>query len=104
MRRFRPLILPVLLLVGIAPHAAEIGGLPLHLVPTPITSYRLLAMTMDDDGFIWCGSIHRVVHRYDPRRGEVKTIQLPYDSSASSCLCVGKKVYILGQSYAKLIV
>ena len=61
-------------------------------------------MTMDDDGFIWCGSIHRVVHRYDPRRSEVETIHLPYDSSASSCLCVGKKVYILGQSYAKLIV
>jgi hypothetical protein len=76
----------------------------LHVVQTPIKSYRLLSMTMDADGFIWCGSIHRVVHRYDPRTGDVETIKMPYDSSASSCICVGKKVYILGQSYPKLIV
>jgi hypothetical protein len=84
--------------------AAEAEKLELHVVTTPIKSYRLLAMSMDDDGFIWCGSIHRVVHRYDPLNGKVETIAMPYDSSASSCLCVGKKVYILGQSYPRLIV
>jgi sugar lactone lactonase YvrE len=61
-------------------------------------------MSMDDEGSIWCGSIHRVVHRYDPRTGAVKTIQMPSDSSASSCICAGQKVYILGQNYPKLIV
>ena len=43
MRRFRPLILPVLLLVGIAPHAAEIGGLPsskLHSAALVIDALR----------------------------------------------------------------
>jgi hypothetical protein len=45
-----------------------------------------------------------VVHRYDPRTGTVQTLQMPFDSSASSCICVGKKVYILGQNYPKLII
>jgi hypothetical protein len=100
----KPIFL-ALALLAVAPSAgAEHPPLPLHVVTTSIKSYRLLAMSMDDDGFIWCGSIHRVVHRYDPRTGDVETIKMPYDSSASSCICVGKKVYILGQSYPKLIV
>jgi hypothetical protein len=100
----RPILL-TLLLAGVVPlFGVEQEKLKLHVVQTPIKSYRLLAMSMDEDGFIWCGSIHRVVHRYDPRSGKVETIALPYDSSASSCICAGKKVYILGQSYPKLIV
>lgn len=95
-------LLPSLLLSAAAVLAAE--PLQLNVVPTPIKSYRLLAMSMDDDGYIWCGSIHRVVHRYDPRTGTVKTLEMPADSSASSCICAGKKVYILGQNYPKLIV
>jgi streptogramin lyase len=104
--RTNPLTFSLLLLAIDASALPAIGAesLELHMVPTSIKSYRLLSMSMDDDGFIWCGSIHRVVHRYDPRTGDAETIQLPYDSSASSCLCVGKKVYILGQSYPKLIV
>ncbi|HEU5118419.1 MAG TPA: hypothetical protein VFT74_17535, partial [Isosphaeraceae bacterium] len=54
--------------------------------------------------FLWAGSIHRVVHRYNPRTGETQSIKIPYDSSASACLCVGDKVYILGQSYPRLII
>jgi hypothetical protein len=97
-------LLGLLLLWLTGAKGGEVAGLPLHIVAMPVSSYRLLAMSMDDDGFIWCGSIHRVVHRYDPRSGQVETLQMPYDSSASSCLCVGKKVYILGQSYPRLIV
>jgi hypothetical protein len=102
---FNPLAFALLLALSNVPAllAVETEQPKLHVVPTPIKSYRLLSMTMDDDGFIWCGSIHRVVHRYDPRTGDVETIKMPYDSSASSCICVGRKVYILGQSYSKLI-
>lgn len=78
--------------------------LKLHVVPLPVKSYRLLAMSMDADGFIWAGSIHKVVYRYDPRTGNVEGIQLPYNATASSSICVGKKVYILGQSYPRLII
>jgi hypothetical protein len=78
--------------------------LDLHVVPTPIKSYRLLAMSMDDDGFIWAGAIHKVVHRYDPRTGKVEDVPLPFPATASACLCAGKKVYILGQTYPRLIV
>src|SRR5438270_2673600 len=78
--------------------------LDLHVVPTPIKSYRLLAMSMDDDGFIWAGSIHKLVHRYDPCTSKAEDIPLPFQATASACICVGKKVYILGQSYPKLIV
>lgn len=78
--------------------------LDLHVVPTPITSYRLLAMSMDDDGFIWAGAIHKVVHRYDPRTGKVEDFPIPFPATASACICVGKKVYILGQAYSKLII
>src|SRR5438105_6554742 len=78
--------------------------LDLHVVPTPIKSYRLLAMSMDDDGFIWAGAIHKVVHRYDPRTGKVEDVNMPFQATASACICVGKKVYILGQSYPKLVI
>jgi hypothetical protein len=61
-------------------------------------------MSMDADGSIWAGSIHRMIHRYDPRTGKISSIKLPYDSSAASCICVGKKVCVLGQSYPRLII
>jgi hypothetical protein len=80
------------------------GKLDLHTVPLPVNSYRLLAMSVDEDGFIWAGSIHRLVHRYDPHTGKVENIELPYQATASACICVGKKVYILGQTYPKLII
>jgi streptogramin lyase len=78
--------------------------LDLHVVPTPVKSYRLLAMDRDDDGFVWAGSVHQSVHRYDPRTGEVKTVPLPAKATASACICLGDKVYVLGQAYPKLIV
>jgi hypothetical protein len=61
-------------------------------------------MSMDADGFIWTGSIHQSIHRYDPRTGNVETVSLPVKATANSCICVGQKVYILGQSYPRLIV
>src|ERR1041384_2068909 len=97
-------ILVVLLVVGLAPAGEQTAKLDLHVVPTPIKSYRLLSMSMDDDGFIWAGAIHKVVHRYDPRIGRVDDVAMPYQATASSCICVDKKVYILGQSYPKLII
>ena len=75
--------------------------LQLHTVSVPIKSYRLLSMSMDDDGFIWVGSIHQTFHRYDPRKG---TIRIPYKATVNACLCVCKKVYLLGQTYPRLIV
>jgi hypothetical protein len=78
--------------------------LTLHAVPTPLKSYRLLAMDRDADGFVWAGSVHHAIHRYDPRTGEVKTVPLPAKATASACLCAGDKVYVLGQAYPKLIV
>lgn len=80
------------------------GMLDLHVVPTPVRSYRLLAMDRDDDGFVWAGSVHHAIHRYDPRTGEVKTVPLPAKSTASACICAGQKVYVLGQAYTRLIV
>jgi hypothetical protein len=96
--------LATLLLLAALPAIAADPTPPFHVVPTPVKSYRLLAMSMDADGFIWTGSIHRAVHRYDPRTATVETFKLPYDSSASNCICVGDKVYILGQSYLRLII
>jgi hypothetical protein len=95
----------ILLVVGLA-HAGEQPDrkLALHVVSTPIKSYRLLAMSMDEDGFIWAGAIHNVVHRYDPRTDKVVDVTIPYRATASSCICAGKKVYILGQTYPKLII
>lgn len=78
--------------------------LQLHVVPTTLKSCRLLAMSRDDDGFIWAGSIHQAIHRYDPRTGDVVTVPLPVKATASSCICVGKKVYVLGQSHPHLLV
>jgi hypothetical protein len=78
--------------------------LEMHVVPLPVRSYRLLAMSKDEDGFVWAGSIHRLIHRYDPRTGDVQTIEMPSAATASSCICVGKKVYVLGQAYPRLIV
>jgi hypothetical protein len=84
--------------------ADDAPKLELHVVPVPIRSYRLLAMSMDTEGFIWTGSIHRTIHRYDPRSGSIESFPLPYDAVASSCLCAGHKVYILGQAYPRLII
>src|SRR5947209_1996357 len=69
----------VLLALAAAPcaPAAEPERLELHVVPVPVRSYRLLAMSMDPDGFIWAGSIHRTIHRYDPRTGAVESVPLP---------------------------
>lgn len=98
-------LFPLLTVIGMAQaDAPATPKLALHVVPTPVKSYRLLAMSMDDDGRIWAGSVHRVVHRYDPRTGKVEDVALPFPATASACLCVGKKVYILGQSYPRLIV
>src|SRR6185295_11193772 len=80
-------------------------ALKLFTVPIQIRSYRLLSMSMDDEGCIWAGAIHRAIHRYDPRRGSVQTFAVPYDlPAASSCICAGKKVYILGETYPKLVI
>lgn len=85
--------------------AADVSEpLTLNAVPTPIKSYRLLSMSMDDDGCIWAGATHRVMHRYNPRNGQVETIPLPFDAVVCSCICVGEKVYILGQSYPRLVI
>ena len=101
----RRAVFAIFVLVGLA-HAGDQPSpkLDLHVVPTSIKSYRLLSMSMDDDGFIWAGAIHKVVHRYDPRTGKVEDYPMPYQATASSCICVGKKVYILGQTYPKLII
>jgi len=80
------------------------SSLDLVAVETGIKSYRLLAMSMDADGFIWAGSIHRILHRFDPRTGAVENIPLPSDGNVSSCICVDDKVYLLGQTYPRLVV
>jgi hypothetical protein len=61
-------------------------------------------MSMDEDGFIWFGSTHCKLYRYDPRTGSADEIQIPFDSSTSQALCVRNKVYLLGQSYPKLMI
>ncbi len=76
----------------------------LYIVPTPIKSYRLLGMTMDEDGFIWAGAIHGYIHRYDPRTGSVETFTLPDKSYACHCICANRKVYILGEDYPNLVI
>jgi hypothetical protein len=83
---------------------APAAPLELHVVPLPVKSPRLLGMSMDDDGGIWLGSTHRLVYRYDPRTGAAEEIKLPYDSSTSQAVCVGEKVYLLGQTHPKLII
>jgi hypothetical protein len=76
----------------------------LHTVPLPVQSPRLLGMSMDDDGDIWLGSTHRVIYRYDPKKGQIEQLRLPYDATTSQCICAGTKVYLLGQAYPRLIV
>src|SRR5262245_13736512 len=72
---------------------AKAGRLDLHRVSVPIRSTRLLDMSMDADGFIWAGSFHRDLYRYDPRTGAVETVRLPEKAFASACVCAGDKVY-----------
>lgn len=84
--------------------------LKLYLVHLPIQSYRLLAMAMDEEGDIWFGSIHHVIHRYTPSTGAVETIPLPQDAAeyknlwASQLLPANKKVYILSMAYPRLMI
>ena len=74
------------------------GGVPqpsiqLHPVPAPINSYRLLAMSMDDDGYIWTGSIHGQLHRYDPRTGSIETKSMPAGANVlSASIAADEKV------------
>src|SRR5688500_3767168 len=102
--RWLILLAAVCLRLGTSVTAAGQPALELPVVPVPIQSSRLLAMTMDEDGFIWAGSIHRALHRYDPRTGAVETIKLPYDAVVCSCICAGDKVYITGQAYPRLMI
>ena len=82
----------------------------MYLVHLPIQSYRLLAMAMDEDGDIWFGSIHHVIHRYTPSTGAVETIPLPQDAAeyknlwASQSLPANGKVYILSMAYPRLMI
>lgn len=92
----------VLLSISVASSRAESSEL--HVVPLSSKSPRLLGMSMDDEGFIWLGSTHRIIYRYDPRTGTADEIKLPFNSSTSQTLCVGKKVYLLGQSWPKLMI
>lgn len=84
--------------------------LKMYVAHLPITSYRLLAMEMDEDGDIWFGSIHHVIHRYTPSTGAVETIPLPEDTAdyknlwASQSLPANKKVYILSMDYPRLMI
>jgi hypothetical protein len=102
-KQFKELLV---ILLATAPSVAEEPApkLSLHAVATPIKANRLLAMSMDEDGCIWTGSFDRAVHRYDPHTGKTETIALPEQGTASACLCAGKKVYILGQTYPKLTI
>lgn len=88
---------------AVVPLTQNGSALTLFAVPLPIYSHRLLSMSMDEEGRIWSGSIHRVIHCYDPMNGRAQTIRMPFDTVAASCLCAGGKVYVLGQRYPKLI-
>lgn len=79
-------------------------AIDLHAVPLPFKSPRLLGMSMDDDGYIWLGSTHRAIYRYDPRTGASEEFKLPFDSSTSQTICAGRKVYLLGQSYPRMMI
>jgi len=92
------------LLLCITAASSRADPVKLHTVPLPVQSPRLLGMSMDDKGFIWLGSTHRIIYRYDPRTGTAEEIKLPFDSSTSQTFCVGQKVYLLGQSYSKLMI
>ena len=86
------------------PGAKADQKLDLQPVPLPVKAPRLLGMSMDDDGDIWLGSTHRIIYRYTPRTGAIEEIKLPFDSSTSQTICAGKKVYLLGQSYPRLMI
>jgi len=88
---------------AVAPPAKD-DPMKLYVVPTDIRSYRLLGMSMDEDGYIWAGAIHGRIHRYDPRTGSVETLKLPEESYASDCICANRKVYILGEEHPKLVI
>ncbi len=104
MRPFVNLLAAVLLAAPVVSAADPPQKLDLHVVPIPVKSYRLLAMDRDEDGYVWAGSVHHSIHRYDPASGEVKTVNLPAKSTASACICAGVKVYVLGQAHSKLII
>src|SRR5262245_47662959 len=97
-------IFPASVLLTVVLAARIATAIEMHVVPVPIQSNRLLGMSNDDDGYLWCGSFLRAVHRYDPRSGQIDTIELPNSRTASACLCAGKKVYILGQKYPRLVI
>ena len=104
MTRCIPALVVVLGSAALSAADLQHGSLNLHVIPTSVVSYRLLSMSRDPDGFVWAGSIHQAIHRYDPRTREIKTIPLPTKSTASACICAGEKVYVLGQSYPRLII
>ncbi len=95
------------MLIGLSASGQQLPRI--HVVHLPIHSYRLLAMSMDENGDIWFGSIHHVVHRYNPRTGAVETIALHkttanYNFWASQSLPLNKKVYFLGEVYPNLLI
>src|SRR5438876_647360 len=79
------------LAVLLLPSAIAESPMQMHIVPIPVQSYRLLDMSMDDEGFIWVGSTSSVMLRYDPRSGKMEKLGLPFDMTVCSSLCVGKK-------------
>jgi len=96
-------MIPSLLLVAAVSLAVE--QMPMHVVPLPVNSTRLLGMSMDDDGFIWVGTFHRDAYRYDPRTGSVEVFHVPFEmKTVSQCLCAGSKVYMLGQTHPRLVI
>jgi hypothetical protein len=98
-------ILKIFALLALLAIASTAGAVELNIIPIPIQSYRLLDMSMDDEGFVWFGSTHQVLHRYGPRTGQVENFPVPYETPAiNNCSCVDSKVYILGQVYPRLIV
>src|SRR5690606_42161382 len=80
---FAPLALP-------AQTIEDVSVLELTAVPVPLNSYRLLAMTRDEDGFIWTGSIHRTIHRYDPDRKSTR-LNSSHVKISYAVFCLKKK-------------
>jgi len=60
---------------------------------------RFLAMSMDDDGYIWIGNSTKTLFRYDPRKGAIKIIPMPISIPVgqfiASALAMNGKVYLL---------
>jgi hypothetical protein len=69
----------------------------LHIEPSRVQ--RLLAMSMDEEGYIWLGNSTKTLFRYDPRSGAIRVIPLPpsipVGQFLASCLTRNRKVYIL---------